>query len=79
MCGGVLAGAMMAVAWTIGPFVGGPIATRLTTSIPRTLAVIASVHVVVCLGFAVAMFIGCPTAPWAGHITHDGSARLFVF
>ena len=71
------AGAMMAVAWTIGPLIGGPIMTRLKMSIPRTLFVVVIVHTVMCFGYLVAMLLGCPEAEWAGTITQQGSAVLF--
>ena len=64
----------MAVAWTIGPLIGGPLISRLKMNIPRTLAVIVVVHTVVLFGYLAAMLLDCPEAPWAGTITQEGSA-----
>jgi len=64
---------MMAVAWTIGPLIGGPAISRLKMNIPRTLAVIVLVHSVVLFGYLTAMLLDCPEAPWAGTVTQQGS------
>jgi len=64
----------MAVAWTIGPLVGGPAISRLKMNIPRTLAVITVVHGFVLFGYLAGMLLDCPEAPWTGTITQQGSA-----
>jgi len=71
-------GAVLAVSWTVGPFIGGPLVTRLKMSIPRTLGVILIAHTVICFGYLTTMLLGCPEAQWAGDITQEGLATLSV-
>ena len=67
-----VAGVMIGVSWTVGPFIGGPLVTRLKLSIPRTLGVILISHTVMCFGYLITMLLGCPEAQWAGTVTQEG-------
>ena len=62
----------MAVAWTLGPFVGGPLLARLKLSVTRTLGMVVIVHSIVAVGYLIAMLFGCPAAEWAGTMTQQG-------
>jgi len=73
-----VAGVMMGVSWTVGPFIGGPLVTRLKLSIPRTLGVVVIAHTVMCFGYLTTMLLGCPEAQWAGDITQEGLATFSV-
>ena len=66
----------MAAAWTLGPFIGGPVLACLKLSVPRTLGVVVIAQTVVAFGYLTAMLLGCPAAEWAGTMTQQGLATL---
>ena len=68
----------MSVSWTLGPIIGGPIATRLSQNIPRTLFIVLVGNSVACFGYLITMFLSCPEAQWLGTITQNGSAAFTV-
>jgi len=65
----------MAVAWTIGSFVSGPMLRRLKMNIRRILSLIVIFYGVVLLCYLTLMFLGCSEAQWADTITQEGSAQ----
>jgi len=64
----------MAVSWTLGPLIGGPIVSRLKLSLPRVLLLVFIAHSIMIGGYFIALLLGCPEAEWAGTFTQDGLA-----
>ena len=69
---------MLAVSYTVGPFIGGPLMTRLKLNIPRILGVIVIADTVIVFGYLTAMLLGCPEVQWAGTMTTQGLAVLLI-
>jgi len=69
----------MAVSWTVGPLIGGPLVTRLKMSMPRTLAATFIAHSVMTAGYLTAMLLPCPEADWAGNFTDQGLAAAALY
>ena len=55
--------------------IGGPLVTRMRTTVTRALFLVVLFHVVSFSGYLSALFVNCDDSPWAGTVTDNG----FVF
>ena len=69
----------MAVSLTLGPFIGGPMVSRLKLNIRQTIGVVLITHSIACFGYLITMLLPCPEAQWAGTVTQDGLAAFYLF
>jgi len=67
-----VSGATLAVAWTVGSFVSGPVIRCLKMNIPRIMALIVTAYSIVLFGYLTAVFLSCSEAEWVGTITQQG-------